>query len=207
MRKVAVVEYGMGNLDSVLRALEECGSDGIITSDPREIERANFIILPGVGAFSKGISNLRSRGLEDVLCEQVLQRKIPVLGICLGMQLFASIGHEGQPTDGLGWLEGEVVRLQPQTATERVPHIGWNEIHMRGRSKLFDGIPDRSNFYFVHSYFLQCQVEVDVVAITPFCGSIASVVQRENIFGTQFHPEKSQKLGFRLLQNFLDLRF
>jgi len=204
---VLIIDYGMGNLSSVKRAFEECGADAFISEKPEDLKSATHVILPGVGAFRDGIANLTERGWIPEIKEAVLNDGIPFLGICLGMQLFASIGHEGQPTDGLGWLEGEVVRLQPQTATERVPHIGWNEIHMRGRSKLFDGIPDRSNFYFVHSYFLQCQVEVDVVAITPFCGSIASVVQRENIFGTQFHPEKSQKLGFRLLQNFLDLRF
>lgn len=202
--RVAVVDYGMCNLDSVRRALEEAGGRPFVTGDPGELDAADRIVLPGVGAFADAVRNLRDRGLDDALRKQVLDDGVPFLGVCLGMQLLATAGHEGGRTDGLGWVAGEVVRLEPTGAGERVPHVGWNEVHTSGASPLFEGIPDRTDFYFVHSFHLRCDDGGDVLATTPYCGSFTSAVARGHVFGVQFHPEKSQRHGIRLLRNFLN---
>ncbi len=205
MKKVAIVDYGMGNLDSVARAIEECGGNPIVTHEASVFEVADAIILPGVGAFPNGMLNIRQLGLEDVLREQVLEQGIPFLGICLGMQLLATKGWEGEETKGLGWIEGEVKRLEPDLRDFRIPHVGWNEVVFNQASPLFQGIPMGKDFYFVHSYHFSCANSQEAIAYTPYCGSFVSVVGRDNIFGVQFHPEKSQKLGFQVLKNFLSL--
>lgn len=205
MKSVAVVDYGMGNLDSVARAVEECGGQPSVTGDPRALERADRIILPGVGAFADGMRQITERGLVEALEEQVLDRGIPFLGLCLGMQLLATEGEEGGRTKGLGWIEGDVRRLRPDAPGVRIPHVGWNEVELRRPSALLEGIESGRDFYFVHSYHLVCARESDLIATTPYCGRIASVIGRDHIFGVQFHPEKSQRAGFRLLTNFLAL--
>ena len=184
------------------RAVEECGGSPLVTSEPKEIARADRIVLPGVGAFPDGMNNLRAEGIVDVLRERVLGGRVPFLGVCLGMQLLATTGHEGESTHGLGWMRGEVKKLQP-LAGERVPHVGWNEVDLLRDSALFRGVPSGTDFYFVHSYHLACADPADQVASTPYCGGFVAVVERDNIYGVQFHLEKSQRPGFRVLRNFL----
>lgn len=205
MKKLAIVDYGMGNLDSVARAVEECGGNPVVTSDARDLRSANYIILPGVGAFAVGMRNIRERRLDEILGEQVIDNGIPLLGVCLGMQLMAEKGWEGGETKGLGWIEGEVKRLEPDGSDVRIPHVGWNEVIFIQESPLFNGIPSRKDFYFVHSYHLSCSNGTEILARTPYCGGFVSAVGKNHIFGVQFHPEKSQRLGFQVLKNFLSL--
>ncbi len=205
MSAVAVVDYGMCNLDSVARAVEECGGHPLVTRDPAALERSTHIILPGVGAFPDGMRNLRNSGLDVALTRQVRECRIPLLGICLGMQLLATRGWEGGETAGLNLIPGEVHRLSPTTNQTRIPHIGWNEVAFERDCRLFDGIPSRRDFYFVHSYHFVCDDPSAVVARTPYCGTFVSAVRRDGVYGVQFHPEKSQRLGFRVLRNFLSI--
>lgn len=205
MQATAIVDYGMGNLDSVARAVEECGGSPAVTSDPRDLERATTIILPGVGAFAEGMRNIRERGLDEALQEQVIEKGVPLLGLCLGMQLLATTGREGEEVSGLGWIDAEISRLEPVEHTERVPHVGWNEVYQTRASNLFGGLAAGTDFYFVHSYHMICRSFEDVLATTPYCGGFASAVGRDHIWGVQFHPEKSRRPGFQILTNFLDL--
>ena len=205
MKRVAIVDYDMSNIDSVARAVEECGAIAIVTSAPADFAQASNIILPGVGVFGRGINNIRQRGLDEVLCEQVLEEKIPFLGICLGMQLLAERGFEGGETAGLGWIEGEVRRLEPDSSESKIPHVGWNEVHFMRPSPIFQEIPSGKDFYFTHSYHMVCKKTDNIIATTPYCGGFASAVCKENIFGVQFHPEKSQQFGLKLISNFLAL--
>lgn len=195
----------MGNLDSVARAVEECGGRPIVTSDADEIRRATAIILPGVGSFSAGMRNIRDLGLEEVLTEQVVGKGVPFLGLCLGMQLLARSGCEGGETPGLGWIDAEIRRLEPHDPSERVPHVGWNEVYPEQATPLLEGMDTPKDFYFVHSYHMVCGTRGCVIATTPYCGGFVSAVRRENLFGVQFHPEKSQKAGFHVLGNFLGI--
>lgn len=205
MPTVAIVDYGMCNLDSVARAIEECGGDPLVTDQAKDFEVATHIILPGVGAFPDAMRNIRQRSLDKILAEQVLGKQIPFLGICLGMQLLATKGWEIEETAGLGWIEGEVCRFEPVGNDTRIPHIGWNEVMCTQKSPLFEGIPFSKDFYFVHSYYFSCSNEQEILARTPYCGEFVSAVGRELIFGVQFHPEKSQRLGFQVLKNFLSI--
>ncbi len=206
MNRVAVIDYGAGNLDSVCRALQECGADPRVTTHPRDLELASRIVLPGVGVFAEGMRGLRERGYEEALQEQVRVRDLPFLGICLGMQLMASSGIEGGRSSGLGWIPGEVVRLEPRAEGERVPHVGWNEVQpCESGCGLFSGLDGARDFYFVHSFHLRPGSESTVAAWTPFAGRFASAVRRGRMMGVQFHPEKSQKAGFQVLRNFLSL--
>lgn len=203
--RVAIVDYGMCNLDSVRRAFEEVGAQPFVTDDPADLTRGDAIVLPGVGAFPDAMHNLRARGLDDALTKQVVDDGAPFLGVCLGMQLLARTGEEVAATDGLGWFDAEVVRLVPNGGGERIPHVGWNEVHpVAGAGDgLFDGIPDGADFYFVHSFHFVAHDAGDVLATTPYCGDFVSVVSRGNVHAVQFHPEKSQGHGLRFLRNFL----
>jgi glutamine amidotransferase len=205
MKKVVITDYGMGNLDSVARAVQECGGDPLISHKAEDFEEAHYIILPGVGAFTTGMNHLSASGLNEILREQVINQGIPFLGICLGMQLLAKKGLEGGETQGLGWIEGEVKRLEPDTPDIRIPHVGWNEVMFNKPSPLFDGITTGKDFYFVHSYHFSCKHPQEAIAHTPYCGNFVSAVNKDNIFGVQFHPEKSQRLGFQVITNFLAL--
>jgi glutamine amidotransferase len=200
----AVIDYGLCNLDSVRRAVEECGGKPVVTSDARDIARASHVILPGVGAFPKAMQLLARLGLEGVIREQALGERVPFLGICLGMQLMATRGFEGGEVAGLDLVPGAVRRLVATSPSERIPHIGWNEVRGVRDCALLAGIPAASDFYFVHSYHVVCEPAF-VAARTPYAGSFVSMLQHENLFGAQFHPEKSQRLGLRLLRNFLSL--
>lgn len=203
MNSVFIVDYGMCNLDSVKRAVEECGGKAMITDKAKDLEKANRIILPGVGAFPDAMRNIKALSLDRVLYEQAIGEHIPLLGICLGMQLLASKGWEGEETDGLGLIPGEVCRLEPFGADTRIPHVGWNEVHPTHESPLFKGISSGKDFYFVHSYHFWPEHDAHILAYTPFAGGFVSAVQSNSVFGVQFHPEKSQKTGFQLLKNFL----
>jgi glutamine amidotransferase len=172
-----------------------------VTSDPARLAAAAFVILPGVGAFADAMAHLRERGLVEPLRERVLGDRVPFLGICLGMQLMASRGIEGGDTEGLGFLRARVERLVPEGPTTRIPHIGWNNV--AGSGRLFTGIAPDKDFYFVHSYHVVPDDPADVLATTPYCGGFVSAVAHDAMFGVQFHPEKSQKVGFQLLRNFL----
>ncbi|OHA67368.1 MAG: imidazole glycerol phosphate synthase, glutamine amidotransferase subunit [Candidatus Wildermuthbacteria bacterium RIFCSPHIGHO2_02_FULL_45_25] len=202
MSKVAIINYGMGNLDSVARAIQECGGNIEITSSADNVKSATHIILPGVGSFRKGMENLKSLQLMDVLKEQIIVKKIPFLGICLGMQLLATKGQEGGETEGLGLLEGEVKMLEC-VSEERLPHMGWNEVDYEKESSLFFSIPSHRDFYFCHSYHFVPADDSHVIARTSYCQNFVSAVQKRNLFGVQFHPEKSQAMGFQILKNFL----
>lgn len=205
MKRVAIVDYGMGNLDSVARVVQHSGGDPIITHEAEDLQAASYIILPGVGAFHAGMKNIQTYGLEQVLREQVLNKGVPFLGICLGMQLLATKGWEGEETKGLGWIEGEIQRFVPNSPDIRIPHVGWNEVEFKLPSPVFQEIPSGKDFYFVHSYHFLCAHTEEAIAHTPYCGNFVSVVGKDNILGVQFHPEKSQKLGLKLIKNFLNL--
>jgi len=197
-----IVDYGMGNLRSVANALRFLGCKTVITNNQKDIVNSQAIILPGVGAFGEAMNNLNQLGLVDLLRQQALIEKKPLLGICLGMQLLADSSQENGCYQGLGIIKGDVIKI-PLKSSLRLPHIGWNDIEIIKQHPLFDNIQDEKNFYFVHSYFLNC----DEAYISSYCfyGSwITASIQKENIFATQFHPEKSQGNGLRVLRAFSD---
>jgi glutamine amidotransferase len=202
---VAIVDYGMGNLASVQRAFEECGASAVIANDPAVLQQVSHVVLPGVGAFGDAMTRLAAGGWIGPL-RQLAAERVPLLGICLGMQLLAEHGEEGGAHEGLGLIPGRVVRLQPAAPSERVPHVGWNEVAVQRDDPLLASIPSRTDFYFVHSYHFMASVREHVVALTPYCGGFVSAVRAESVAGTQFHPEKSSRAGLRLLRNFLDDR-
>lgn len=205
----AVVDYGLCNTDSMVRALEECGATEVVrTRDPCVIHRADRIVLPGVGNFSAAMRNMESYGLVDIIREAGNTGSVPVLGACLGMQLMATSGSEGARNGivaGLGIVAGEVAQLTPMNDGERIPHIGWNDVDARRGSALFRSLAERTDFYFVHSYHLRLANPNDEAGRTSYCGGFTAAIEVAGrpIFGTQFHPEKSQKNGFQLLRNFL----
>jgi glutamine amidotransferase len=205
MAKIAIVDYGMGNLGSMFRAVEECNREPLITNNPEDLRKVTHIIIPGVGAFVDGMRNLSECGLDQVIKEEVNRKGIPILGICLGMQLLATQGFEGGKIFGLDLIPGEVKRFQPKTPDVKIPHIGWNEVVFDRPCTLFKDIPSGKDFYFAHSYHFVCKNKEDIVSWTSYCGGFVSGVSRKNIFGVQFHPEKSLRLGLKLLSNFLSL--
>jgi glutamine amidotransferase len=201
---IAIVDYGMGNLLSVYHALEMIGSQPRICAVPDELREAERIILPGVGAFRDCIRSLRAGGFAQALEEEVIQKGKPFLAICLGLQVLGRRSFEGGEYEGLGWFQADVVRLQPQEPTLRVPQVGWNDVNYRAGSSLFAGVPPHADFYFVHSYHLRCDDPGDVEAQCDYGGPVTAAVRKNNIFATQFHPEKSQDYGLRLLDNFVN---
>lgn len=202
---IGIIDYGMGNIGSVIRAISVCGFEATVAKTAEDIMRVDKIILPGVGSYAKAMQEIRQRNLEDALIESAINDQIPTLGICLGMQILSSLGSEHGDSKGLGLIEGNVVRLQSEQKDIRIPHVGWNSVHHDGSSPLFAGIPSGSDFYFVHSYHFDAQHAENVLATTEHGNRFTCVVGRDHIFGTQFHPEKSQQLGLRLLKNFLEL--
>jgi imidazole glycerol-phosphate synthase subunit HisH len=196
---VAIIDYGMGNVASVQKALRFLKIDSRITSNFEEITNSKYIILPGVGSFRQAMENLEKRNLVTFLKEKVAEGK-PFLGICLGMQLLAERGYEDGLTTGLGFIEGEVIKI-PNSELP-VPHIGWNNITVN-ISQYFNNLED-TNFYFVHSYFFNAKNTEDISATVNYGEDLVAVVQKGNVFGTQFHPEKSQTSGLRVLRNFID---
>ena len=196
---IAIIDYDAGNLKSVEKALLFLGEDAKITSDAEEILSADKIILPGVGAFGDAMEKLNTRGLSEVIREAV-KRKIPLLGICLGLQLLFEASEESPGVDGLSVLKGKIVRI-PDKEGFKVPHIGWNSLKINPESKLFAGIPEDSYVYFVHSYYLAAEEPI-VAATTDYVVDIHAAVEKEHVFACQFHPEKSGDIGLKLLKNF-----
>ena len=199
---VAVINTGLCNIDSIARALEHCGATTVVTDEARHLVAATRIVIPGVGAFPSAMSRLHETGLAEALHEAVITRGIPVLGICLGMQLMLADGEEGGPCAGLGWIAGRVERIQPGP-DERVPHVGWNTVEFVPGSPVFEGVAPRTDFYFVHSYHVVPTDSTVVAGRTPFAGGIVTAVCSGHIWGVQFHPEKSQTAGFAVLASFL----
>lgn len=210
---VAIVDYGSGNLHSAVKAFERAaresgsGESIVVTSDPEAVRRADRIVLPGVGAFADCRRGLDAvSGMVDALEESVRRKGKPFFGICVGMQLMAERGREYQVTQGLGWIAGEVDKIAPSDKSLKIPHMGWNTLETQRKHPLFDGIALGSqglHAYFVHSYQLKPKERGDLLAETDYGGPLTAVVGRDNMVGTQFHPEKSQKLGLALIANFL----
>ena len=203
MSTVAIIDYKLCNLHSVAAGVKQCGFTPMITDNADEMRTASHLILPGVGSFADAMKNITDLGLDTVIKELVLEKDYPLLGISLGMQLLATSGDEGGQTQGLGLIDATISRLEPKDEGERVPHIGWNEVNIKKDSPLLRDIPTGNDFYFVHSFAMNCTNADDVLAETPYCGSFTSIVEHGNVFGTQFHPEKSQKLGLKMLENYL----
>jgi imidazole glycerol-phosphate synthase subunit HisH len=210
---VAIIDYGSGNLHSAAKAFERAASEAetgqkiLVTSDPGAVRRAERIVLPGVGAYADCMSGLsRVEGMREAIEDGVLRQGKPFLGICVGMQLLSERGHEYYVTEGLGWMAGEVRIIEPADRELKIPHMGWNTLNVQREHPLLDGIPTGTegwHAYFVHSYAFTGAANGAVVAETDYGGAITAIVARDNIAGTQFHPEKSQKLGLRLITNFL----
>ena len=201
---IGIVDYGMGNLLSVYNALEMLGAEAKICQHPEDLNSVERIILPGVGAFRDCITNLVERFFVEALDEATLNEGKPTMGICLGMQAMAHRSLEGGEYKGLGWFNADVIRLQPSDTSLRIPQVGWNDVSYRQDSVFFAGLPPTPDFYFVHSYYMKCEDESDVDATCEYGGAVTAAVQKNNIFATQFHPEKSQDYGLRILENFLN---
>ncbi len=201
---IAIIDYGVGNLSSVFNALQAIGVKAEITDDPAKIRAADKIILPGVGAFKAGMKNLQDLGIIPVLHEEIIVKKKPFLGICLGMQLIFSKSYEDGETQGLDWIKGEVVRFEVEKQGLRVPHVGWNEVKCDTKSPLFKNSQEIQHFYFVHSYYPVPEEKVSI-GVCDYGVNFTAVLQKENIFATQFHPEKSQHEGLEILRRFAAL--
>jgi glutamine amidotransferase len=203
---IVVVDYGSGNVRSVVNALAAAGADARVSGRVEDLRAAERIVLPGVGAFGDCMKNLLAAGLVAPLEEEVRLKRKPFLGICVGMQLLAREGHENGVHAGLGWLPGVVARFTVEDKGLKVPHVGWNEVVAMRPGVLLRGIKERSTFYFVHSYHFACEDPEAVTAACDYGAPFTAAVERGNVFGTQFHPEKSQENGQRVLQNFLRWR-
>jgi glutamine amidotransferase len=201
---VVVIDCEMGNIRSIMNKISRCGHDAVVTDNKDSIRAAGKIILPGVGHFRKGMMKLKERNLIEVLNKKVVEEKTPVLGICLGMQLFSKYSEEGD-AEGLGWLDAETVKFRLKDIRHKVPHMGWNTLEQKKESLLFKDISKEHPFYFVHSYHVKCHNSQDVLSTTNYGYEFVSAVEKGNIYGTQFHPEKSHEWGEKLLLNFLNL--
>lgn len=203
--KLVIIDYGLGNLGSIANMLKKIDVEAVISSDVALIEQADKLILPGVGAFDHGIRSLTERGLVSLLTAQVIEGKKPILGLCLGMQLFTRYSEEGQ-LPGLGWIDAKTVRFQfdRTNAYLKVPHMGWNTLQVCQPHPLFTDLDSEPRFYFVHSYHVVCADARNVLAQTHYGADFASAIGQDNIIGLQFHPEKSHKFGMRLLKNFVE---
>lgn len=202
---ILIVDYGMGNLRSIQNKLERLGQTAVISGNPDDVQRASKIILPGVGAFDTGMRHLRTGSLLSVLEERVLKDGVPTLGICLGFQLLGEGSAEGQEP-GLSWMRARALALPKEAGGRslRVPHVGWNTLEKKRDCILLDGIDPQSSFYFAHSYFVECDDAADLVASTRYGIEVSAVIQSGNLYGTQFHPEKSHEAGLGLLRNFAE---
>jgi glutamine amidotransferase len=194
----------MGNLGSVANMIKKVGGECIITSDINQIKQAKKLILPGVGAFDNAVKNLKNQGLWDIITEKVLAEKIPIMGICLGMQLLTKGSEEGN-LEGFGFIDGYAKKFRLEDKNLKVPHMGWNTVKLRKKSKLFEEMEEQENrFYFVHSYAVECCDKGDILTTTCYGYEFVSSFEKENIIGCQFHPEKSHKFGMKIFQNFLE---
>jgi len=206
---VTIVDYNSGNISSVINSFKEVAKDKInieVTSDLSKIKTSDKVVLPGQGSFKSCIDALNNiNGLVDTLNDFAINNKKPLLGICVGLQMFADIGYEEIESKGLGWISGKVSKIDNQNGKYKLPHIGWNEINITKDSKIFKGIENKSHMYFVHSYEFVPKDENVISATTDYSSNIVCSVEKENIFGTQFHPEKSDKIGLKIINNFINL--
>ena len=201
--KITLVDYGVGNLGSVLNMLKKVGADYCLAQTVEEIEAAQKLILPGVGAFDKAMTTLKERNFIDILNHKVLTEKTPILGICLGMQMLTNKSSEGTEK-GFGWIDGEAIHFNTFETKEkiRIPHMGWNLIAPQGNHPLTASLDCKSRFYFCHSYYVKCKNREDVIATTVYGNRFDAIIGKENVIGAQFHPEKSHKFGMQLFNNF-----
>tara|TARA_B110000967_G_scaffold150056_1_gene153862 strand:+ start:420 stop:1046 length:627 start_codon:yes stop_codon:yes gene_type:complete len=206
---VTIVDYQSGNISSVINSFEQVAKNKVkveITSDLNKIKSSDKLILPGQGSFKSCVESLSNvNGLQDVLKEFAIINKKPLLGICVGLQMFGDVGYEESETRGLGWIPGKVTKIDNQNGKFKLPHIGWNEIEIVKESKIFKEIQNKSHMYFVHSYEFIPEDKSVISATTDYSSKIVCSVEKDNLFGTQFHPEKSDKIGLKLIENFLDL--
>ncbi|OFX73828.1 MAG: imidazole glycerol phosphate synthase, glutamine amidotransferase subunit [Bacteroidetes bacterium GWE2_29_8] len=200
---VVIIDYGLGNLNSLGNSINKAGGfEYVITNDLNTIKNADKLILAGVGAFGKAMDNIKNLNLLDTLNKKVLVDKTPIIGICLGMQLLSSFSEEGN-CDGLNWIKGNTIKFVFDSDTYRIPNVGWNTVIKEKQNKLFTNISDESTFYFTHSYHFEPQNKENILGSTQYGIKFASIVNHENIYGVQFHPEKSHKQGLELLSNFI----
>ena len=206
---VTIVDYKSGNISSVINSFKEVAQDKVkieVTSDVSKIKSSDKVVLPGQGSFKSCVDALKSiNGLVDSLNDFVMINKKPLLGICVGLQMFADVGYEETETKGLGWISGKVTKINNQNGKYKLPHIGWNQINILKESKIFKDIKDKSHMYFVHSYEFVPANENFIVATTDYSSNHVCAVEKENSFGTQFHPEKSDKIGLKIINNFMNL--
>ena len=206
---VTIVDYNSGNISSVINSFQEVAKDKVnieVTSNLNKIKSSDKIVLPGQGSFKSCVDALNSiDGLVDTLNDFVTSKKKPLFGICVGLQMFADIGYEEKETKGLGWISGKVLKIDNQNGKYKLPHIGWNEINIVKESKIFKDIENNSHMYFVHSYEFIPEDKNVISATTVYSSNIVCSVEKENIFGTQFHPEKSDKIGLKIIDNFIKL--
>ena len=200
---IAIIDYDAGNIKSVEKAFQKLGADIVITKDPEVILNAEKVILPGVGAFGDAMANLHKYNLVPVI-EEVVKKGIPFLGICLGLQLLFERSDETPGVEGLGILKGEILRI-PECGDLKIPHMGWNSLHLQNQGRLFKGLSEESYVYFVHSYYLKAEEEEIVKATAEYGVTIHASVEKDNVFACQFHPEKSSDVGLQILKNFVEL--
>ena len=206
---IIIVDYKSGNISSVINSFIEVAKDKVkieVTSDINKIKSSDKVVLPGQGSFKSCVEGLNNiKGLIDTLNEFVIANKKPLLGICVGLQMFADIGFEEAETKGLGWISGKVSKIDHQNGKYKLPHIGWNQINIVKESKIFKGIENNAHMYFVHSYEFVPDDKNVISATTDYSSNVVCAVEKENIFGTQFHPEKSDKIGLKIIDNFINL--
>jgi len=204
-KKLVVIDYNMGNVKSVSKAFDLIGCRVVVSNKEEAIKKADYLILPGVGAYSEGMKNLKKFGLVEILNEEVVKNKKLILGICLGMQLMAKQSEEFGKHQGLGWFDAEVRKFRLSTEY-KIPHVGWNNINFSKDCPLFNGLKEDPVFYFVHGYHMICNNPDVIMATCDYGGDFTAAIQKGNIFATQFHPEKSQTVGLKLLKNFINLQ-
>ncbi|MDC2970755.1 imidazole glycerol phosphate synthase subunit HisH [Candidatus Pelagibacter sp.] len=204
---VTIVDYNSGNISSVINSFKEVAKDKVnieVTSDPNKIKSSDKVVLPGQGSFKSCIDALKNiKGLVDTLNDFAINNKKPLLGICVGLQMFADVGYEETETMGLGWVPGKVFKIDNQNGKYKLPHIGWNQINILKDSNIFKNIENNSHVYFVHSYEFVPEDKNVVSAVTDYSSKIVCAIEKENLFGTQFHPEKSDKIGLQIIDNFI----
>ena len=207
--KITIVDYNSGNISSVINSFKEVAKDKVsieVTADLNKIKSSDKVVLPGKGSFKSCVEALNKiNGLTETLNEFAINNKKPLLGICVGLQMFADIGYEETETKGLGWISGKVSKIDNQNGKYKLPHIGWNQINIIKQSKIFENIENNSHMYFVHSYEFIPEDKNVISATTDYSSNIVCSVEKENIFGTQFHPEKSDKLGLKIIYNFINI--
>ena len=206
---VTIVDYNSGNISSVINSFKEVARDKVkieVTSDPKKIKSSDKVVLPGQGSFKSCIDALKNiKGLVDTLNDFAINYKKPLLGICVGLQMFADVGYEETETMGFGWVPGKVFKIDNQNGKYKLPHIGWNQINILKDSNIFKNIENNSHVYFVHSYEFVPEDKNVVSAVTDYSSKIVCAIEKENLFGTQFHPEKSDKIGLQIIDNFIKL--